>query len=121
MFTGFAPTEDLPDLYCGADAFVFPSLFEGFGLPILEAMACGVPVACSNVSSMPEVAGDAALLFEPASIEEIASCIGELTTNEDIRNRCIQRGLDRSSEFSWTKTAELTMAELRRAAASGVV
>lgn len=121
VFTGFVPTEDLPDMYCGADAFVFPSLFEGFGLPILEAMACGVPVACSNLSSMPEVAGDAALLFEPAYVEEIASCMGELVTNETTRNRCIERGLARSSEFSWTKTAELTMAELRKAAASGVV
>lgn len=116
VFTGFVPTEVLPDLYCGADAFVFPSLFEGFGLPILEAMSCGVPVACSNVSSMPEVAGGAALLFDPADTEEIASCIGDLLTNKETQTGCIQRGLARSREFSWTKTAELTLAELRRAA-----
>ncbi len=116
VFTGFAPAGDLPDLYCGADLFIFPSLYEGFGLPILEAMACGVPVACSNVSSMPEVAGGAGVLFDPLDEESIEDALRRVLTDEALRAGCIARGLARSKIFSWRKTAEQTLSAMRRAA-----
>jgi glycosyltransferase involved in cell wall biosynthesis len=116
VFAGFVPNEDLPDLYCGADLFVFPSLYEGFGLPILEAMACGTPVACSNVSSMPEVAGDAGLLFDPSDEDSIEDSLRRALTDDALRDDYSARGLARSKEFSWKKTAEQTLTVLRRAA-----
>ena len=116
VFAGFVPTDDLPDLYCGADLFVFPSLYEGFGLPILEAMACGTPVACSNVSSMPEVAGDAGILFDPLDEESIEDALRRLLTDSALRDDCSARGVTRSKLFSWKKTAEQTLTVMRRAA-----
>ncbi len=76
--TGYLPHADLPALYAGARAFVFPTLYEGFGLPLLEAMACGTPVACSSVASLPEVAGDAAAFFDPLDVDDIAATLGAL-------------------------------------------
>jgi glycosyltransferase involved in cell wall biosynthesis len=119
VFTGFVPAEDLPDFYCGADAFLFPSLFEGFGLPVLEAMACGIPVACANVSSIPEVAGDAGVLFDPLDENAITQAMRDVLTNQTVRARCVQRGLERSKAFSWTTTAARTMEVLQRAAEEG--
>lgn len=119
VFTGFVPTEDLPDLYCGADVFVFPSLYEGFGLPVLEAMCCGIPVACSNISSMPEVAGDAALLFDPYDEEAIEEALRELLTDPELRAYYAQRGLERSQRFTWSVTAARTLDVLRAAAEEG--
>ena len=116
LFTGFVAGGDLPDLYAGADAFVFPSLFEGFGLPVLEAMSCGIPVACSNVSSMPEVAGDAALLFDPEDERSIEQALTTLLTDKGAHQDLVRRGLQRSKTFSWQRTAELTAETLRRAA-----
>ena len=116
LFTGFVAGGDLPDLYAGADAFVFPSLVEGFGLPVLEAMSCGIPAACSNVSSMPEVAGDAALLFEPDDERSIEQALTELLTDKGTQQDLVRRGLERSKTFSWQRTAELTAETLRRAA-----
>lgn len=108
-FTGFVDGADLPDLYRGADLFVFPSLFEGFGMPILEAMACGVPVACSNISSLPEVAGDAAAYFDPSDESSIANVLGDLLSNPDARNRYAEAGLQRVAAFSWSAAAESTL------------
>ena len=119
VFTGFAPHEDLPDLYNAADLFVFPSLYEGFGLPVLEAMCCGVPLACSNLSSMPEVAGDAALLFDPHSEESIADAMSRMLSDRELRQEHVRRGLARGRLFSWRRTASQTLAVLREAAEAG--
>ena len=119
VFTGFVPGEGLPDLYAGADLFVFPSLYEGFGLPVLEAMCCGTPVACSNVSSMPEVAGDAALLFDPYDEDSMADALGRMLMDEGLRDDYTQRGLARCAEFSWRRTAEQTLETLLMAAEAG--
>ncbi|HRU04146.1 MAG TPA: glycosyltransferase family 1 protein [Candidatus Brocadiia bacterium] len=118
VFGGFAPQESLPDLYCGADLFVFPSLYEGFGLPALEAMCCGTPVVCSNASSMPEVAGDAALMFDPADEEAMASAMRRALTEPGTREDLVRRGLERRRLFSWTETARRTLEALREAAGS---
>jgi glycosyltransferase involved in cell wall biosynthesis len=113
-FVGFAAGADLPALYCGADIFAFPSLYEGFGMPILEAMACGTPVVCSNVSSMPEVAGDAALLCDPYNEEEMSLAIERMLIDAALRQQCAERGLARCREYSWSRTAALTWEAIRK-------
>ena len=113
LFTGFAANEDIPDLYRGADLFVFPSLFEGFGLPILEAMASGTPVACSNTSSLPEVAGDAALLFDPHDEASIMEALRRMLTDDGLKEDYAERGRNRAAEFSWERCARETMDVLR--------
>ncbi|MFC1808139.1 glycosyltransferase family 4 protein [Candidatus Omnitrophota bacterium] len=102
------PEEDLVVLYNLACLFVLPSIYEGFGLPVLEAMICGVPVACSNIASLPEVVGDAAKRFDPYDVESIAFAINELLTIETLRNELIEKGLDRAAKFSWAKAAQQT-------------
>lgn len=119
VFAGFVAPEDLPDLYAAAEAVVFPSLYEGFGLPVLEAMACGAPVACSDRSSLPEVAGDAALLFDPADHEAMAEAMRRLVRDAGLRRDLATRGLARSREFTWRRTAERTLQEIRWAAGGG--
>ena len=114
-FPDWVSDEELEGLYALASCFVLPSLQEGFGLPILEAMRRGVPVACSNVSSLPEVAGDAALLFDPASAEQIAAAIDRLVTDDDLRADLARRGRERCAAFSWEQTARSTLAVYRRA------
>jgi alpha-1,3-rhamnosyl/mannosyltransferase len=106
---------ELEGLYELASCFVFPSFMEGFGLPILEAMRHGVPVACSNVSSMPEVAGSAALYFNPSSAEEIAGAIGRLVRDRGLAAELVHRGYERCSVFTWDETARRTLASYRRA------
>jgi alpha-1,3-rhamnosyl/mannosyltransferase len=108
VFTGYVDDDTLACLYSGATAFVYPSMYEGFGLPILEAMACGCPVICSNTASMPEVAGDAAVLIDPCDVDDLANAIDALTASRDLRLERIQKGLVRAAEFSWSRTAELT-------------
>jgi glycosyltransferase involved in cell wall biosynthesis len=103
-FLGFQPHETLASFYRLAAAFVFPSLYEGFGLPPLEAMACGTPVVTSNVSSLPEVAGDAALLVDPYNVEAIAEGLVIVLTDEARRQRMIVRGLARARQFSWAES-----------------
>ena len=112
IFTGFVPDEELPTLYSGAELFVYPSFYEGFGLPILEAMACGVPVACSNRTSLPEVAADAAILFEPSNIEEMAHSIHKILSEGALKEELIRRGRKRVEEFSWQKTANKVLSVL---------
>ena len=107
IFTGYVPDEDVPKLTASAYAIVYTSLFEGFGLPILEAMNCDVPVITSNVSSMPEVAGDAALLVNPESVSEIAEAMQLLIENVKLRQGLINRGRLQRQKFSWDKTAAI--------------
>jgi glycosyltransferase involved in cell wall biosynthesis len=101
--------EDLPALYTGALAFVFPSLYEGFGLPPLEAMACGTPVVASNVSSLPEVVGDAALLVDPYNVEELAEAMYRVLTEQELHEQLRRKGLERAQLFSWEETARKTL------------
>jgi glycosyltransferase involved in cell wall biosynthesis len=103
-FFGFVPHETLVALYRLADVFVFPSLYEGFGLPPLEAMASGTPVVTSNVSSLPEIVGDAALLIDPHEPEAIADAIRRVLTESDLRVSLSIRGLVRAREFSWERS-----------------
>ena len=111
---GYARQEDLPQLYAGAMLFLFPSLYEGFGMPILEAMACGTPVLTSNVTSLPEVAGDAALQVDPLNVESIAQGILRLVEDPQLRERYIRKGFERIKEFTWEKTARETLAVYRK-------
>ncbi len=113
--TGFVDDAEVRQLFLGADLFVFPSLYEGFGLPVLEAMQLGVPVACGNRSSLPEVGGDAPLYFNPNNVDEMAAAISTLLFDEELRQRQIQRGLRQAKEFSWQKTARATLGVLRAA------
>lgn len=101
--------EDLPAFYRAAKIFVFPSLYEGFGLPPLEAMASGCPVICSNAASLPEVCGNAALFVNPEKTEEIAAALKKLLSDEKLRAELIQKGLDQAKKFSWQNTAETTL------------
>jgi glycosyltransferase involved in cell wall biosynthesis len=105
VFPGYVDDEDLPALYRAADLFVFPSLYEGFGLPPLEAMACGTPVITSNVSSLPEVVGDAGLTVNPTDIYALANAMGQVLQDTQLRQRMIQRGLERAGEFTWLRAA----------------
>ncbi len=105
---GHLAKEELVSLYSGAEMLCFPSLYEGFGLPILEAFACGCPVITSNVTSMPEVAGDAAVIVEPTSEEEIAAAMRRLSENDE-RDFFIKAGLERVRNFTWEKTARATL------------
>jgi len=109
------PNSHLPTLYRHARMFVFPSLFEGFGIPLIEAMACGTPVLASNVTSLPEVAGDAALLVDPLSVHEIALGISRLHNDEELRRQLIQRGFARARRFTWEQCAQQTLAAYNRA------
>lgn len=105
MLTGYIPNAELPDLYRLAQMFLYPSLRESFGIPILEAMACGTPVITSNTSAMPEVAGDGALLIDPNQPEQIADTMLLVLENETIRKNTIDYGIKRAAMFSWRKTA----------------
>jgi glycosyltransferase involved in cell wall biosynthesis len=105
-FLGFVPIETLRSFYQAASAFVFPSLYEGFGLPPLEAMACGTPVVCSNVSALPEVVGDAAVVVNPENVFDIARGMKEVLLDEKLRSRLIARGIEHAREFSWERTAQ---------------
>ena len=115
-FLGYVPDSDLPSLYGAAEAFVFPSLYEGFGLPVVEAMACGTPVVASNRGSLPEVAGDAALLLEPDEPEGLAEGIYQVITDPALREEYRQRGLQRARAFSWRRAAEATLTVYHEAA-----
>jgi glycosyltransferase involved in cell wall biosynthesis len=108
-FTGFVSDDDLLLLYGACEVFVFPSFYEGFGLPVLEAMACGRAVACSNTTAIPEVADSAAILFDPWSTSEIARALRDLVLDSELRARMERLGLSRARQFSWRKTAESTL------------
>ena len=105
---GYVPDEDLPALYAGATLFVLPSLYEGFGLPLLEAMACGTPVAAARAGALPEVGGDAAWYFDPHTVEAIEEALHRCLTDTTLRQELIQRGRVRAARFSWQTTAQRT-------------
>lgn len=109
LFPGYIPQQDLPALYSDCDLFVFPSLYEGFGLPPLEAMACGAPVVSSRAASLPEVLGEAALFFDPYNEEDIARVIERALTPSELAAQLRARGVKHVQSFSWTKTAEKTL------------
>jgi len=120
QFTGLVPEEQMPSLYRGAEAVVFVSLYEGFGLPLLEAMTCGTPVVTSNTSALPEVAGDATLLVEPTSGDEIARAMERIISDSDLRQQLRARGLARTARFSWKDTADRVRQVLHAAPVSPV-
>lgn len=109
VFTGYVPEEDLPRIYNLAQALVYPSLYEGFGLPPLEAMACGTPVISSNCSSIPEVVGESGLLVDPLSVEELSAALQQVSQSSALRQELSQRGLQRARHFTWENCARLTM------------
>lgn len=118
-FLGFVPDADYPGLMRGSLLYFFPSLFEGFGLPALEAMACGTPVVASSTTSLPEVCGDAAVLVDPADAAQMADALVELASNETLQHELRQRGLRRARQSTWRQVAERTLALYSRVATGG--
>lgn len=114
IFLGRVPDEDLPALYNLADVFAYPSLYEGFGLPVLEAMACGAPVVTSNTSSLPESVGDAGLMARPTDVDGIAEAIAQVLTNPTLRDDLSRRGIERARLFTWEASAEKVLSIYRR-------
>jgi len=110
IFTGYIPDEELPEIYNLADVFAFPSLYEGFGLPPLEAMACGCPVVTSNTSSLPEVVGDAGIMVSPLDVDGLAKGIYDILNNGTLKESLIYKGLQRAKMFDWKKNAQETLA-----------
>lgn len=108
-FTGFISEKELSGYYSNAQCLVFPSLYEGFGLPVVEAMACGCPVITSNTSSLPEIIGDAGIIVDPQDIDGLEEAMREVLTNQDLQEELRRRGIKQASRFSWEKTAEETM------------
>jgi glycosyltransferase involved in cell wall biosynthesis len=115
LLLGYVPTADLPALYHAASLLVYPSLFEGFGIPLVEAMSCACPIVCSNVTSLPEVAGDAALLVNPYDAEELADAIQHMLRDRDLRSDLVAKGLVRAGHFSWERAACQTAQVYRQA------
>ncbi|MBI1879715.1 MAG: glycosyltransferase family 4 protein [Chloroflexi bacterium] len=120
ILPGFMAQEDLPALYRQATMLVYPSLYEGFGLPPLEAMACGTPVVTSNTTSLPEVVGDAALTVDPTNTEEIAVAMARLLGDASLCQYLQEAGLERAKEFTWTRTAQAILASLATRINSGI-
>ncbi|MBA3031057.1 MAG: glycosyltransferase family 4 protein [Desulfobacteraceae bacterium] len=110
---GYVDDEDLTALYCGAEMFVYPSIYEGFGMPILEAMKCGCPVICSNTSSMPEVIGDCGIQIDPTSDEEFINALEKMAFDDRFRGKCIEKGLERAKQFSWEYCVDDIVEEFR--------
>lgn len=110
LFPGYIPDDELPDWYRAATAFVYPSLFEGFGLPLLEAMACGTPVVCSTAPSLLEVVGESALVVPAQELTQLAAALGQILADVGIREELSQSGIEQASHFSWQRTARETTA-----------
>lgn len=108
IFLNYVPVEDLPKIYSLSELFVFPSFYEGFGFPILESMACGTPVITSNVSSLPELAGDAGITINPNDVESLKNIIIDILSDNELKKKLIKRGLQQSSKFTWENCASQT-------------
>jgi glycosyltransferase involved in cell wall biosynthesis len=115
IYTGFVTDRELIILFKNATCYVMPSLEEGFGIPILEAMACGTPVACSDVASLPEVGGDACVFFDPSSVDDMAKKISKLLGDKELQKRLVANGIKRYKQFSWDKLAEQTLSVYKQA------
>ena len=115
IFPGYIPDDELPFWYHAAELFVFPSVYEGFGMPILEAMACDTPVVCSNASAMPEAAGDAALMFDPHDTAALVACIQQVLDDSAQADLMRERGREQIGRFSWVEAGRLTAATYRKA------
>jgi glycosyltransferase involved in cell wall biosynthesis len=115
LFTGYVPERDLAALYSGAICFVYPSYFEGFGLPVVEAMQCGVPVIVGNQTSLPEVVGDAGLMFDPFDTKALVNALTVVLENSEYRAALSRKGLERSRRFNWQNTALMTLGVYERA------
>ena len=113
---GYVEEQDMPALYNLADAYVYPSLYEGFGLPVLEAMQCGCPVVASDATSIPEVAGDAAMLVNPLDTQALADAVYRLLTDRELRNRLVAAGFEQAEKFSWRRCAQIILEKIRSAA-----
>ena len=109
---GYVDDEDLAPLFSGAEFFIYPSLYEGFGMPVLEAMQCGCPVICSETSSMPEVIGEAGLMFNPKDDKAFVKALERMYRDDDFRRESGQKGMLRAKNFSWKKTSDLIVEEL---------
>ena len=109
LFTGYVPEQDLAGLYSGAICFVYPSYFEGFGLPVVEAMQCGVPVIAGNRTSLPEIVGEAGLLFDPFDTQALASALKHVLDDAEYRASLRAKGLAKAKQFNWRTTAQLTL------------
>ncbi len=116
LLPGYVSDDDLSTLYSAAAVYAFPSLYEGFGFPALEAMACGTPVVCANTSSLPEIVGEAALMFPPTDVEGLAHALRRALTDDDLRQRLIARGFERVRQFTWQSAASATLDVLLEAA-----
>ena len=116
LFLGFVADEDLPALYSLADVFAFPSLYEGFGIPVLEAMACGTPVVTSNNSSLPEAAGGAALMIDASDSTELAEAIAKSLSDTELRRKMISAGIEQASRFTWQRSAQALLEAYERTA-----
>ncbi|MEK7851993.1 MAG: glycosyltransferase family 1 protein, partial [Deltaproteobacteria bacterium] len=119
IFTGFVPDEELPYIYNGADLFVYLSLFEGFGIPPLEAMVCGVPVICSDATSLPEVVGDAGILVDPMDQEGVEKAILNVLISPSLRREMQEQGFLQAGKFSWERTARETLEVYREVVQGG--
>ncbi len=109
IITGWVPEYDMSYFYNGAIAFVFPSLYEGFGIPLLQSMACGTPVVASKTASIPEVAGDSALYFNPEDVNDMSRALNSVITNQQLREQLIKKGFERTKKYSWEKCAKETL------------
>jgi glycosyltransferase involved in cell wall biosynthesis len=118
FFTGHFPAESLPELYAGANFAVFPSMYEGFGLGVLEAMATGVPVACARAASLPEIAENSALYFDPLDPEDMADRMVTLSSDRDTAREIRALGLERAKAFSWDRCAGQTLDIIQEVAAN---
>ena len=105
MFLDYVKQNDLGGMYAGAEVFVFPSLYEGFGLPLLEAMACGIPVVSGNIGATAEVVGEAGILVDPRSVKDLAEALEHILTAPGIRQDLQERGLRRAQQYRWDRTA----------------
>jgi glycosyltransferase involved in cell wall biosynthesis len=114
--TGWLPRSDLLDLYGHASAFVYPSTFEGFGMPVLEALAAGIPVACSDIAPLREVAGDAALFFDPLDEKAIAAALDRIGGDVELRRGLASAGPERARSFTWQRAAEQTLRQITQVA-----